>query len=610
MSAISTLSAQKCSITPRASFRPLKSAIMDEIAYTTNKMKSLTDDAYIELIGQLCATSDSVNTLLTNICSIMTMIQNDSKSTRKARKSANRLKTYLLPFTLARKRISKKDLVLDCALFDKRPFQYGPACAVAAQTHKRCLAYFPLGSGKTLSALHAARTFLEMYPHGRVFVITTLSNVSTTWKDNIDLYLKHVPDKHKRIQRATVTNADWWFSKRNGLAQHYNRLLHLLTHDPSNRLQSLVQMSPKELKRMIAQFQGLLPKKSKEDSRRALLREWKIFKKHADNRSMLEATIPKGPFFLIVDECQEYVNLSAKTLLVQRLANAAKHTLFLSATPISDSQTQDRGFKTLLNQSVRESILWTNNTSEKPAISNLAMKQVPMSNEEWRQHQIAASSCGEANAYLSKSRQTCNNISKWECIAARLDEDIARLKQQGGPIRMVVYSYFLKHGSQGFISYLKRRHRARSNGPLVEYEKHRVPVQVSLMRQDSLAWFNDASDTCKILILTSRSGTGISLKNVRVIHLMEPQWTAAEEQQAIGRCTRKGSHDLVRKNVDVVRWVATPPLCKTGRSADQKVHKRMNVKKKYTQTYLEKIQKSGYARLHDLLCEFDRNQIN
>jgi hypothetical protein len=582
---------------------------MDEIAYTTNKMKALTDDAYIELIGQLCATSDSVNILLTNICSILTMIQNDSKSARKAQKSAKRLKTYLLPFSLARKRISKKDLVLDCALFDKRPFQYGPACAVAAQTHKRCLAYFPLGSGKTLSALHAARTFLEMYPHGRVLVITTLSNVSTTWKDNIDLYLKHVPDKHKRIQRATVTNADWWFSKRNGLAQHYNRLLHLLTYDPSNRLQSLVQMSPKELKRMIPQFQGLLPKKSKEDSRRALLREWKIFKKHADKRSMLEATTPKGPFFLIVDECQEYVNLSAKTLLVQRLANAAKHTLFMSATPISDSQTQYRGFKTLLNQSVRESILWTNNASEKPAISNLAMKQVPMSNEEWRQHQIAASSCGEANAYLSKSRQTCNNISKWECMATRLDEDIARLKQRGGPIRMVVYSYFLKHGSQGFISYLKRRHSARSNGPLVEYEKHRVLVQVSLMRQDSLAWFNDASDTCKILILTSRSGTGISLKNVRVIHLMEPQWTATEEQQAIGRCTRKGSHDLVRKNVDVVRWIALPPLSKPGRSADQKVHKRMTVKKKYTQTYLEKIQKSGNARLHHLLCEFDRNQI-
>ena len=104
--------------------------------------------------------------------------------------------------------------VLDCPLFENRSFQYGPACAVAKRQRNRFLVYYPLGSGKTLAALHAARTFLEMKPNGRIIILTTLSNVKTTWPDNIDKYLKHVSDKNNAIRNAEVHNVDWWFSKK------------------------------------------------------------------------------------------------------------------------------------------------------------------------------------------------------------------------------------------------------------------------------------------------------------------------------------------------------------------------------------------------------------
>lgn len=586
--------------------RPCKTAIIGEIDYALRKM-SESENAYIELVHQLCAGSGSVRNILKDICATLDMFQKDSKTDRRARKRARLLNAYLLPFTKKCKRAGKKQLVLHCPLFDKRPFQYGPACFVAKQTQKRCLAYFPLGSGKTLAALHAARTFLELHPNGRILVITTLANVHTTWRDNQTLYLQHVPDKHKQIERATVRNVDWWFSKHNSTVAHYNRLIQMLACDPTNRLRSLIQMGPKDLKRQVVQFQGRLPKKTKEQSRRLLCREWKAFKQHASKKSMLQATLPEGPFFLIVDECQEYINVSARSLLVQRLTAAAANTLFLSATPISDSETQRRGLETLLDRDVRRSVLWTNNTAGLASLKEHDVVKVHMTPTEWREHQIAASSAVEANAYLSKSRQTCNTLTKWQHMSTRMGEDCARLKKENGPVRIVVYSFFLKHGASGFLSFLKHKYKAQTKGRRIHYGIHGLNVQVSLMHDNTLQWFNDDSDTCKILILTSRSGTGISLKNVRVIHLMEPQWTEADEQQAIGRCTRKGSHDLVIKTVDVIRWTSLPPVTKTGRTADQKVHKRMCLKRKYTDAYLKKIQQAGKIHLCNLLEEFERN---
>jgi len=57
---------------------------------------------------------------------------------------------------------SKKEVPY-CPLFEGRPFQYGPACACALGQQKM-LVYYPLGSGKTLAALHAASVFMEKTP--------------------------------------------------------------------------------------------------------------------------------------------------------------------------------------------------------------------------------------------------------------------------------------------------------------------------------------------------------------------------------------------------------------------------------------------------------------
>ena len=136
--------------------RPCKTTIFGEIDYALHKMSD-SGNAYIELIHQLWTGPGSVRNILKDICATLDMFQKDSKTDRRARKRARLLNAYLLPFTKKCKRACKKHLVLHCPLFDKRPFQYGPACSVAKQTQKRCLAYFPLGSGKTLAARACTR---------------------------------------------------------------------------------------------------------------------------------------------------------------------------------------------------------------------------------------------------------------------------------------------------------------------------------------------------------------------------------------------------------------------------------------------------------------------
>ena len=582
--------------------KPFKCSILGEIEHSLTKMsRDKYMSSYIQMIREVMKESKNFKSTLSDVCTLLKMLLEDSKTRRKARKACMHLRSYLISISSMKRSKNiidrKRCLVLKCPLFDQRAFQYGPACAIADRGHKRCLVNYPLGSGKTLSALHAARTFLELYPNGQIIILTTLSNIYATWHHARKMYLDHVPDKHNKIKKAVIKNADWWFSQSNPASKHYNRLIQMLIHDPSNNLKSLIKMTPRQLKLEVQRFQGSFANMSQDNSKRHLMKEWKKFRAKAQpSVSMIESCVPRGPFCLIVDECQEYINFSAKSILIRHLADAATNSLFLSATPLNDSETQSYGLEKLLDMpscNFDQCVLWTNDRSDKPNVICEDPMRVHMTKEEWRAHQAAANSMSSdmhyQNAYLTKSRQTCNCNSKWTQMFHRLEQDILKYKSKKGPVRIVIYSFFLKHGAKGFAHYLQKCTHGRYHQGRIATSIAGQKTEISTMNDTALDWFNCVDSTCKILLLTSRSGTGISLKNTNAIHIMEPQWSYADEQQAIGRCTRKGSHDF-NKSVRVIRWLSLPPVCrKTGSSADQKVRKRMQKKYTETKTYLSSI---------------------
>ena len=69
---------------------------------------------------------------------------------------------------------------------------------------------------------------------------------------------------------------------------------------------------------------------------------------------------------------------------------------------------------------------------------------------------------------------------------------------------------------------------------------------------------NQAGEFCRIFMITGAGSEGISLKNVRAVHLMEPHWNKVRMDQVKGRAVRICSHkDLPvdQRNVDIYTYL-------------------------------------------------------
>ena len=63
---------------------------------------------------------------------------------------------------------------------------------------------------------------------------------------------------------------------------------------------------------------------------------------------------------------------------------------------------------------------------------------------------------------------------------------------------------------------------------------------------------NKAGELCRVFCITSAGAEGLSLRNVRAVHIMEPYWNEVRLRQVKGRAIRIGSHlDLAEDQRDV-----------------------------------------------------------
>ena len=335
-----------------------------------------------------------------------------------------------------------------CELFKGRKFQYGPSCAVRCGL-RRFLVYYPLGSGKTLSAIHGARVFLDKYPKGKIIILTTLSNIESTWKKNIKMYLNFESCRHKKaLKDAEIRNIDWWYSLQNERVSHYNDIMNHLTENGFHRYE-LQQMSSYDLLKFCKDVKV----------RRKFSRQLRSLSGADKQLSMLSATVPNGKYCLIVDECQQYIHDSANAVLVNKLATHSNLTMLLSATPVHDSY-HFGGLRRLLGNPSKfhRSFLFTDYHSDVSSVNEKDLRLVPMTSDEWRLHNIASSqrtaSGFSENAYLTKSRQSCNCDSKWSSMASQIESDII---SSDSLVRIVVFSFFRLNGVDGFFHFLNKR---------------------------------------------------------------------------------------------------------------------------------------------------------
>jgi hypothetical protein len=103
-------------------------------------------------------------------------------------------------------------------LLELKDHQYTPALAVAshfqnpAKVPGGVLVYYEVGTGKTLSALHAARKFLDLEKGGKVYIVTTNTNIDATWERDWNTYKKAMNAVKDGASRP-YTNSIYWGTK-------------------------------------------------------------------------------------------------------------------------------------------------------------------------------------------------------------------------------------------------------------------------------------------------------------------------------------------------------------------------------------------------------------
>jgi len=118
---------------------------------------------------------------------------------------------------------------------------------------------------------------------------------------------------------------------------------------------------------------------------------------------------------------------------------------------------------------------------------------------------------------------------------------------------------------------------------------------------------NRNGEIAKTLMITKSGAEGISLKNVRQVHILEPYWNMNRIDQVSGRAIRMGSHSdlpVDERHVDVFVYISK--LTKSQLSSnltlkgndksmttDQMIWKRANDKLKLISPFLESLKKAS-----------------
>lgn len=181
------------------------------------------------------------------------------------------------------------------------------------------------------------------------------------------------------------------------------------------------------------------------------------------------------------------------------------------------------------------------------------------------------------------------NIGKY---APKLEKLVQHLKRAGGPV--LIYSQYrtveglgalarvLENMGYGEVTAHKRgggmrlscsnpdaakrfivfsnTHPEKTQVLLDVFNQNYQNVPASAMKDASRLADPATGRVADVILITQAGSEGISLRNVRQVHILEPYWNWIRVKQVIGRAVRARSHSLLppnQRNVDVFMYIAT-----------------------------------------------------
>lgn len=104
---------------------------------------------------------------------------------------------------------------------------------------------------------------------------------------------------------------------------------------------------------------------------------------------------------------------------------------------------------------------------------------------------------------------------------------------------------------------------------------------------------NRNGDIIKICIITSAASTGITFRNTRQLHIVEPDWSFSLLQQVTGRAVRSGVFDVdpttgtpfVTPHVKIFTYLSTKPTGQAYDTIEEEIFEMMCTKMRYVETF-------------------------
>jgi superfamily II DNA or RNA helicase len=160
-----------------------------------------------------------------------------------------------------------------------------------------------------------------------------------------------------------------------------------------------------------------------------------------------------------------------------------------------------------------------------------------------------------------------------------------------GPI--LAYSQFVEHGLKALAGFLRRAGfvewdpSAHTSAPAYAL----ISGEVDLARRAEIKDAFNAADNLhgerlKALLVSKTGAEGLDLKNIREVHVLEPYWDKAREDQVVFRAVRLGSHDMLpreEREVASYLYIAAPnaeilanipPANREAKTIDELFHDR------------------------------------
>jgi hypothetical protein len=217
------------------------------------------------------------------------------------------------------------------------------------------------------------------------------------------------------------------------------------------------------------------------------------------------------------------------------------------------------------------------------------------------------------NDYLKDDKKTKSSLlEEMYKSSAKMTFMILMIMRSPGPTQ--VYSnYVVMEGLQIFKVYLKyfgftsffSKERGKDGFRYTEYHggidpKDRRKVLESFNRSE-----NKLGDVCKIVMISPAGAEGISLNNIRQVHIMEPYWHEVRITQMIGRAIRQCSHrDLPMEDrfVEVYRYKSVRPGGANQKwTTDQYIESMARSKEGLIQSFLDAMKEAAVD------CELNKN---